>query len=172
MSTDIYLDVDGVLNAVSPSTPRSWGWGESECVTVNGFPIRYSPLLVERLNALAAREDVTVWWLTTWERDAATLLAPAIGLNGSAWEVLGTDEHYSKELADGWWKWHAVVDHFLSSGTRAVWIDDDLGFDRKAQEWAAMHVADGTLLTVSPATHRGLTVAEFDAIESWIAVSQ
>ena len=168
MSVDIYLDVDGVLNAVSPSTPRTWGWGESECVTVNGFPIRYSPMMVDRFNVLAARDDVTVWWLTTWEHDAASLLAPAIGLDGGTWDVLGAESHYSKELAGGWWKWHALVDHFLSHGRRAVWIDDDLSYDREAQEWAARHVADGTLLTISPLTHRGLTLTEFDAIEAWI----
>lgn len=166
---DIYLDVDGVLNAVCPDTPQTWGWGESECVTVKGFPIRYSPKMVDRFNALAARDDVQVHWLTTWLRDAPEMLCRKIGLDGCGWPVLGAAEWAApRKMSDySWWKLPAARAHFLSNGNRAVWIDDDLT-DFAAQEWAAPHVADGTLLLVTPLTHRGLTLAEFDAIEAWI----
>lgn len=168
--TDIYLDVDGVLNAVSVRDPESWGWGGSNVVRANGFSIRYSPVAVERLNALAARPDVHMRWLTTWLNDAPQLLAPMIGLEGQGWPVLGQDEH-DDAMRSGvgpWWKFSAVRRHFETTGHRAVWIDDDLGYDEQARGWAAPYVDDGSLLLVQPLTHVALTKAEFDGIEAWI----
>ena len=164
---NVYLDVDGVLNAVSLATPASWGWGESECVRVNGGQIRYSPLLVQRFNALAARPDVQVHWLTTWLDLAPKMLAGAIGLAGESWPVLGEREY--QRLDGTWWKLPAASDHFLARrDDRAVWIDDDLLYDGGARRWAEPYVASGALLLVAPETRCGLTRAQFDAIEAWI----
>lgn len=170
MTTDIYLDVDGVLNAVTLNPPTDAGWDEWQYAVVNGFGITYAPELIARMNALAERDDVTMHWLTTWEHDASNILASAIGLNGERWTVLGTEKHYSKELAGGWWKHHALVDYFPGRECRAVWIDDDISFDRAAQEWANQY-AD-RLLLVSPSTYRGITRELMDGIDAFVAATQ
>jgi len=87
MKTTIYLDVDGVLNAVSKKSPTltATGWGEWKTAPVNGWPILWAPELITALNELAAREDVTFKWLTTWTDDAAKVLSPAIGIEGQEW---------------------------------------------------------------------------------------
>lgn len=160
---DVFLDVDGVVNAVHFQTPPGWEWPDEATVGANGFGIRYSPTLVARLNALAARPNVQMHWLTTWEHDARTELSPKIGLDGEHWPVIGTELHYSNELGDGWWKWHAIRD-FVDENqpTRVIWIDDDLTYDRKAMEWLAAH---HEVFWVCPKTHRGLTPSEMAYIE-------
>lgn len=157
MTTTIYLDVDGVLNAISGRTPakRYVGWEEYREVHVKGFRIHYAPALIAALNELAAREDVTFKWLTTWKHDAAQRLSDAIGLNGQDWEVLDGDLHAWG--GDTWWKLTAIRnDH----DGRAIWIDDDISAELPAMEWAANH----DLLLISPSMYEGLTKRDMEAI--------
>lgn len=161
--TTIYLDVDGVLNAVSGRQPskRIVGWDDYREVFVKGFRIHYAPALIEALNALAAREDVTIKWLTTWKHDAANKLSEAIGLNGQDWDVLDGDLHAWGGHA--WWKLTAIRnDH---DGGRAIWIDDDISKELPAMEWAH---ATGQILIVSPSTVQGLTKDDVEAITEFI----
>lgn len=88
MSTTIYLDVDGVINAIGRThpEPKHTGFPEYKSIMANGYQIAYAPELIAMLNALAARDDVTIKWLTTWEHDAAKVLSPLIGLDGMDWQ--------------------------------------------------------------------------------------
>lgn len=148
----IYLDVDGVLNAVSNGRPE-WGW---ECDPdenwVNRFSILTSRELVAEVNALAERPHVRMHWLTTWEDDAAKDLCPAIGLNGQGWPVLHNERRY-EPTATAWWKLNALREH-LPEGQRAIWIDDDIRFDRPANEWLA---ENPNVTPVCPRTELGIT---------------
>lgn len=163
MTTHVYLDVDGVINAVTLADQPAWGWSTPLArVAVDGWPITYSPDLVDALNDLAARDDVVIYWLTTWNTRAAELLAPALGINGTTWEVLGREDQYSSEHRLHWWKLPAIRRHVESTKPDvAVWIDDDISFDAEAIAWAA---TVEHLLTISPRTDRGLTAAEFDLV--------
>lgn len=155
----IYLDVDGVINAVSPS-PVSWGWeGEGRVERINGFPIRWAPQLVDALNDLASRPHVHMHWLTTWEGDAPRDLCPVIGLDGGDWPVLRNDPAY-EPTALSWWKLAALQAH-LPDDRRAIWIDDDIAFDRTAQTWL-----DETprVTAFSPRTWLGLTRAQMNLV--------
>lgn len=166
MPVNLYLDVDGVLNAVSLDAP-AWQWPDARLSTVNGFAIRWSAAMVLRLNRLVARAGVTAYWLTTWGSDAPRLLGPELGLDSSRWTVLGDSER--ERAIDtlafagtaGWWKLDAIRAH-LSAGTPAIWVDDDLARDPGAVRWAA---EQPDLLAVSPDTELALTPGDLAAME-------
>lgn len=122
MDTIIYLDVDGVVAPLPFSEPvdlpaRS-GWERWERVKAWGFPITFSPDLVDWLNEVARRRDVEIVWATSWTSNAASELAPAIGLHARHWRHLPLKGSATK--LDGLLALH-------TPHTRAVWLDDDLG---------------------------------------------
>lgn len=158
MSTTIYLDVDGVLNAVTHKSPSltklGWGrWDAWRTAPVNGWPILWAPDLIAALNELSEREDVTFKWLTTWTDDAAKVLSPAIGINGQKWEVLHGDLHGWRGRK--WWKLEAIrADVEAIWPDRFIWIDDDLSLESAAIEWLEGR-ANG--VGISPFMREGLT---------------
>lgn len=159
----VYVDVDGVLNAVT-SSPPAWGWGAHSDAVVNGFPIRWSPELVEVLNEVTAAPGVEAYWLTTWEHDAPKMLAPAIGLKGEDWPVVGTEHHYSLELQNGWWKLVALRDHLGDFDGPVLWLDDDIRFDPVARRWLA---EAPNVTAMSPRTELGITRRQARIIRDW-----
>lgn len=166
MTTTVYLDVDGVLNAVSKRTPslKISGWDAWETKPVNGWPILYSPDMIVAINELAARADVTFKWLTTWEDDAAKVLSPAIGINGQEWEVLHGDQHawHGKD----WWKLQAIRADVESSAGKFIWIDDDISAEGAAIAWVQSRE---DVLALSPATSKALTRDDLDTAELFIS---
>ena len=166
MKTTIYLDVDGVLNAVSKRTPslKITGWENWKTKPVNGWPILYSPDMVALINDLAAREEVTFKWLTTWEDDAAKVLSPAIGINGQEWEVLHGDQHaWGGER--GWWKLDAIrADVEATDAERVAWIDDDIKAEPAAIEWINSR---DDVLGISPRTSHGIDREDLERIERY-----
>ena len=166
MKTTIYLDVDGVLNAVQKRYPSAaaTGWNLWETKPVNGWPILWAPALIDELNALAAQPDVTFKWLTTWTHDAAKILSPAIGINGQDWHVLDGDQHGWRG-AD-WWKLQAIQADVLSTTPdQFIWIDDDISAERAAIEWVA---GRDNGYAISPFTVEALTRSDLDEIKALI----
>lgn len=169
MSTTIYLDVDGVLNAVTHKSPSltklGWGrWDSWQTAPVNGWPILWAPDLIAALNELADREDVTIKWLTTWTDDAAKVLSPAIGINGQDWPVLHGDLHGWRGRT--WWKLEAIrADVEATSPDKFIWIDDDLSMEREAIEWLDGQAAG---LGISPFMSEGLTADNLTQITNYI----
>ena len=173
MSTTIYLDVDGVLNAVARTNPSmtATGWDPHcwETAPINGYPIRWSKELITALNEMADREDVTFKWLTTWTDDAAKILSPAIGINGQDWDVLHGDQH-AWGGKRGWWKLEAIQADVLSTmPDRFIWIDDDLSMESAACEWLFSRTnAKG----ISPFMREGLTREHVEQITAFIDTEQ
>lgn len=164
-TVDIYLDVDGVLNAVTFSgVPKGWQWGDVEVVRVNGYLIKYAPAMIERLNALAARDGVRFHWLTTWCQDAPTKLCEAIGLHGQDWPVVGEAEHAKHEFTP-WWKHTAIKAHH-SDDHPVVWVDDDIPFDSKAVRW--LSEKDINFLAIAPRTETGMNPHQMKQIEEFV----
>lgn len=164
MSTTIYLDVDGVINAIRNGTPsqKRTGFKEFRREVVRGFQIQYAQELVDQLNVLAERDDVTICWLTTWEEHAAQELAPALGLNGQHWEVLTGDVHAWQ--GRNWWKLNAIRDHVGEhQPDLAIWIDDDIKLEREALYWIA---ETNGVIAYSPDPLDGLTREDMDSIIS------
>ena len=163
MSTTIYLDVDGVINAIGHRhpEPKHTGFPEYKSVRCNGYQIAYAPELITMLNALAERDDVTIKWLTTWEHDAAKVLSPIIGLEGQEWEVLTGDLHAWR--GRDWWKLVAIrADVEAAKPGHAIWIDDDLSLERTAMNWANNH----GVTMISPFAKYGLTTEDLAKITS------
>lgn len=169
MVTTVYLDVDGVINAVTDQPPREatcWMGDWTGPVKVAGMPILYAEELITELNGIAARENVTVKWLTSWEEEAAHDLAPAIGLNGTEWEVLSGVE-FDDPMNWNWWKLDRIrADIKATRPDKVIWLDDDIAFDPKTITWL---LSPGLpLLPLSPRVTHGLTRNDLQLIRNFL----
>ncbi|MEU2351347.1 HAD domain-containing protein [Modestobacter sp. NPDC049651] len=162
----LLLDVDGVLNALTPELPAGWARGR-----FNGYVLSWDPTVTARLRDWHESGRVELQWLTTWTADADALLADPMGLprglrvHERAAAPTGFAGRWGA-LA-GWWKLTAAQDVAAAEpGRRIVWIDDDLA-DQAADagEWLA---ANPQVFVVSPHLATGLTHAELDAVEAWL----
>lgn len=160
----IYLDVDGVFNAVSRSRPQ-WGWKNApKRVSVKGWPITYSPEFVAVINDASKTPGVDVFWLTTWCHDAVEHLAPALGIDGSEWPVVGYD-HWRADDARSWWKLDAIREHLGDYDGPVLWIDDDLHYSLAAVEWLK---ANDHVLGICPRAEVGVTKRQGDIIQRFV----
>lgn len=162
-NVSLYLDVDGVICPFGATGTTDWGsgWKSSDAGLLE---VRYAVELVASLNELARRPGIRCVWLTSWEELAPEYLCPAIGLAGQEWPVLT-----SNGLGGGesWWKLRAIQqDIETTAPDRAVWIDDQLEFERAARTWAAFLGA--RLLLISPHPRRGLSRAELDSVRAFL----
>ena len=164
----LLLDVDGVLNAVRVELRPGW-----RREIYNGFVLSWDPTITARLRELHESGRVEIQWLTTWAHHADELLAEPMGLprglrTHGRDDVLPTGFGGERRGISGWWKLaaiRAVVE--AEPGRRIVWIDDDLTDPAEdTSEWLA---ANGHVLVVAPDFFAGLTHAELDRIEAWLA---
>ena len=164
----LLLDVDGVLNAVRRDLPEGWRRG-----TFNGYVLSWDPTVVARLRELHECGRVELQWLTTWTSMADELLAEPMGLprglrTHSRPDVLPTGFGGEWRGIPGWWKLaaaRAVAE--AEPDRRIVWIDDDLADQAEdTSEWLA---TNDQVLVVSPDFTTGLTHAELDRVEAWLA---
>lgn len=158
----IYLDVDGVLNAVTSGEPA---WGKPARIEVNGWPITYSRSLIEVLNRVSESPGVRVYWLTTWCHDAPQKLAAAIGLRGEDWPVVGFD-HWQAKDHRAWWKLTAIREHLADFDGGVLWVDDDLHYDQAAVDWLREHPR---VLGLCPRSELGITPRQAHIIERFAA---
>ncbi|MCU1516296.1 MAG: hypothetical protein JWQ75_1017 [Pseudarthrobacter sp.] len=159
----LYLDVDGVICPFGPVGRTQWGSGWRHA-DAGLLPVAYAQELVDWLNALAMEPDVRCVWLTSWEDLAAEYLSPAIGLAGGRWPCLTADGGGTGER---WWKLTAIQADIERTGPeRVVWIDDQLGFEQGAREWARF--LGLRILLVSPDPRLGLSPADLASISSFL----
>lgn len=167
MNTNIYIDVDGVINAFGPNSRRKTltGWhGEWSTKKINSFPITWSHELIVKLHDLSKTKGVTIKWLTTWTNEAPEILCPGINLDGKNWPVVGDGPQYSDK--HGWWKLAAIRDDIKASRPeKAIWIDDDLRMEREAMWWIC---ENRNVLAISPEPSLGITSHEIKRIFSYI----
>lgn len=159
----LYLDVDGVICPFGPAGSSEWGseWCHADAGLL---PVAYAQELVDGLNDLAGRPDVACIWLTSWEEMAPEYLCPAIGLDGGRWPYLTAD---GGNTGERWWKLAALqADLERSSPERIVWIDDQLRFEKEAQQWAKFLGA--RILLVSPDPRLGISPAELESVTSFL----
>lgn len=163
MKPVLLLDVDGVLNACPwdgefPNTHAEDTWSLVDGIA-NGmvWPIRYSSVVIDRINAISERVDVR--WLTTWKHDAPTL-GHKLGLR----EFPVQNEILPSRYA--WWKMNQAA-HVLEVEKRSIiWVDDDLTYEWR---YVSNEIApDLPKCFVNPSTDCGLTVKELDTIEQFI----
>jgi hypothetical protein len=174
MTTQILFDVDGVFNAFGRTLSRSvesTGWADWETTYVEGYKIIYAPELIERVNALAAREDVQAQWLTTWCDLAPKSLAPALGIDGADWPVIGKAEDAASTVINEWWKLTKVREVFTITADPIIWIDDDHGWNSTivdAWMWARVQRTGGDVYKLSPNPNFGITRNQMEYIESLV----
>jgi hypothetical protein len=158
MRVRLFLDVDGVLNAVNPTGQ----WPDLKRARVNRFPICWSPTVVEFFNELSTR--VEILWLTTWEERAQELLAPVLGLRAFQLAAEDTDP-----LSIHWWK-HTVVQQWWENDPRPfIWVDDELADADSVPEWLGQ-LPEGQALAISPDFNDGLHQAHLDEIHQFVAL--
>lgn len=161
---NIYLDVDGVINAVGTDIaklPNITGLSRYKHAKAGSIPIVCSQDVVDFLSELGSTPGVAIKWLTTWEEDARTELCPAIGLAGHQWEVLtGEQDDWQGK---NWWKLKAIQDDMgKCSPDLALWIDDDIQYEKAAREWAD---SQPEVLRLSPRTWDGLNRNELQWVQ-------
>lgn len=155
-----YLDVDGVINALHRGPVRA-GY-EVTTAVAHGmeFEIRYRPAVVDFINDVSRRGLAEVRWLTTWEGDARTSLAPVVGLDEfSAYRD-------DRDLPPGrWWKAEVVTQEFRRKGQQFLWTDDEL-----VEECPAMFApAAVPWCAICPDSHFGLDDAALEDITRFLA---
>jgi hypothetical protein len=157
VSTPIWLlDVDGVINAVSKNPTA---WPEYKMEIINGFPIRWSPRVIDFIKSGHEQGTFEVRWLTTWGALANNLLAPVIGLPEF---TVVAEMPFRQSWYEAWWKFDAAK--IVAEEDRPViWTDDDLLFDFEAFEW----VVDLGFLPVVPDSREGLTNENLRRIEEY-----
>lgn len=152
------LDVDGVLNLFDAASDA---WPDATRFTSgNGFPITWSPVMLQRITAVHDSGLAEVRWLTTWGEHANTYLADVFGLPPLT--VAGSPPW--REGAE-WWKLPHARSVF-DGGAHVVWTDDDIQFSPEATAW--LHDADPErILPISPHTG-GLLPDDLDRVERWL----
>ena len=167
-SIRLFLDVDGVLNAIGeppPDDPRLVVQVEN---AQGVFTIRYDPRVVDRLNAMARTGLVQLTWLTTWSWAARDALAPAIGLDPGSQVLADTGDpdlaRHPYDLTRPWWKLAVLLRVVEDDADQPVaWCDDDLDEGTKGR-FADLHPGPSLLITPDPGV--GLTLEDLDRIEA------
>lgn len=152
-----FLDVDGVINAFShqqqyraimvPAAGREW-------------KIRYNTKVIESITDLS--EKIDIWWCTTWMDEAATNLAPRLGLPEFP-VVEPIKPHEMSVIGTSWWKYWRVFDS-IPQGRKIVWTDDDIP---NLMLWELNNYPN--VLAIRPNFRTGLTLNELNQISSFIS---
>lgn len=153
--TKLFLDVDGVVNAIAPHS----AWSDYTTFPLQGAVnnrINYSPDMLRRL----ADYDMTLHWTTAWEEAAPQVLAPMIGFGENRpWlSPLNGIMDYPTIL----WKREAVEAHVKHDPCRFVWMDDEMRLED--MEWAQRHNG----LAIRPPTAHGITRPQIALIAQFL----
>lgn len=160
------LDVDGVLNAVCGTLPPGY-----KRRSINGYDITWNPAIVTRMRQLHETGVVEIRWLTTWCHDAATKIAPALGLPLDC-IVEGADDHRNTDHKT-WWKSPAAKRLSDAEPDRAlIWTDDDLTDAERNGEVDWLRDRTGPTLAISPDWRCGLTPKLLARIEAFLAAPE
>lgn len=160
----VLIDVDGVLNpyrAKPHRRPAGYGthrlrpngWADRKPLRVWLHP-EHGPMLLD----LAERADVELWWCTTWERDANTMIGPPIGLPELPVVKFGFRGSAS-------WKFAPVLDAF--HGRPLAWLDDDFDDHPALLRWFVEQRSATPTLLVRIDPRIGLQPADLDRIAEW-----
>ncbi|MBV9593289.1 MAG: hypothetical protein JO147_05780 [Actinobacteria bacterium] len=177
----LLLDVDGVVNAVSPWPTRdAWpaeSWRRLSVEDLNGqrWPILSAEPVVAFLRALDEAGVVEVRWHSTWQHSARRCLAPELDLPD--WPVAEAPEfthrldsgYVTNRVSSGrWWKAPAAERVVVKEGRRLVWIDDDLRWEVNRDPAVVRLVENQRVLALSPATDVGIAPADIAAINDFL----
>jgi hypothetical protein len=155
----LYLDVDGVLNPMSPCAPE--GFRQQ---AIGALTITLSADHGTWLRELSDRYQLV--WATTWEHDANEHIAPLIGLPKLPVVEFST---YQRQRGDPRFriiqlfemrKWAPILRH--ANGRPFAWIDDVIPMRIKRQSWPYRGIL---LVYVDP--EEGLTRRHVNKLLAW-----
>lgn len=167
MKTCIF-DIDGVLNPVGIKPPKYvWkDWVEENVTdpsTGRDFPVKIACDVIDFIKEIDFREDVQIFWHTTWQRGANDLGA-IFGL--PEFPVLECPEFktWNHRNSQGWWKTPAVERFLAVNDHDVLWVDDDL-----AVVSPLPHHRDGMILEcIAPNQFTGLTPKHLKQIRKFL----
>lgn len=160
----IYLDFDGVLNAVSLETHRLHhvtGFTGYRRTRVGYSTATWSPEVMKRLKSLQQLAEIR--WLTTWRSDTARI-----------------EEELPVQL-DGWFdfeneslnhsgKLEAILADQADRPRPFIWVDDEEHrYYHCADQYGYVLSALTEHLLIQPSTFAGLTTDDFDRMEAFLA---
>jgi hypothetical protein len=154
----VLCDIDGVLRFFGDSR---WP-GVPAVATVGSARFEYARPLVNRVRALIASGTVDWAWVTTW--------CDRIDLIREVWDLPGFAPHSDEPVTAAAWKFYingpdamvmklTALQAAIDTGRPVVHIDDHV----------ALGIATERFLSVRPETDAGLTPADMDAVEAFIA---
>lgn len=153
----VFADIDGVL------APLAMREGLREAY-VGGWQgtIVCDPQVIAYLKRWHETGLAEVRWLTSWDDDANTCFAPAVGLP----ELVVHPEPARAEPGSGWWKEAVVSHHMRETPRRVVWLEDE------AEDRSAVHRLADTdphnALIITPDPRIGLTVEDCARAEQFL----
>lgn len=153
----VFVDIDGVL---APMAMRDG----LEVAQVGGWQgtVVYDPAVIAYLRRWHQDGLAEVRWLTSWDDDANTCFAPAVGLP----EFFVHPEPVRADPGRGWWKEAVVSHHIRETPRRVVWLEDEVAVDSAAHRLAATD-PDHALIIV-PDSRTGLTIEDCHAVERFL----
>ncbi|TDP92307.1 hypothetical protein EDF62_1512 [Leucobacter luti] len=159
----IYLDFDGVLNAISTGVtqlPRITGFGGYRRVKVSSYTVTWSREVLDRLRLLQDIADIH--WLSTWRADTA-IIERELPVKLDGWfDFQNDDLSHSGKL-------EALLIDQAEAPRPFIWVDDE-----EHSYYRAAH-RDGLLpelaehLLIEPSTFAGLSVGNFELMEDFLS---
>lgn len=160
----IFLDFDGVINAVSKNPPTNLHpketWKQTICTEETDYFIMYSTIVVDFINELSQTNDI--YWLSTW-REYTNQFPDKLGLIHLPY----LDETGLELDPFDWWKFGVAEDFIkehVDADEKIVWIDDDLKYGRKKEAAALLNY---NMLFIGPTTEHGLSTSQMREIKEF-----
>lgn len=174
------LDIDGVINAISPKPDRGV-WPADQWITgvanADGtdWPILAARPVVEFIRRVHESGRAEIRWHTTWQHDAANL-ARLLDLPDLAVQACPEFATRRQGLAgaapvavrETWWKLPAARRVVEEEGRSLLWTDDDA--DQELRPHGGRRALAGTAprLVVCPRPRIGLTRRQLRAIDAFL----
>jgi hypothetical protein len=192
------LDIDGVINAVTPGLEDkhpAWEKKDFDNATAGNFQVIWSKKVIDQLCAWKQSERIDIRWLTSWGLRANKIFAPVVGLprlkNGFDAEPLKKvkGSRPSKTLSFiAFYEAHLVNDN--QKKNKLIWIDDEVIYHledvvktlfegdksvdspdtevKKLEERIEFFKTNPNLLLIQPEPKVGLVPTHFEMINDFI----
>jgi hypothetical protein len=166
----MYLDFNGVINAVSPEHPDIDSFGfpiENSPYFAANNHITYSPTVIRRIDEFRHTHGIELVWLSTLNVDNHVLKLSKLlsGLDGG--RVVPASLHTDNVGPKLWteWKYNAILADQKESRMPFIWVDD-----KAAEYWGEEVLAgvDVESLFITTDARIGLSITDFKHIDEFM----
>jgi len=171
MKCKLYLDFDGVVNAVEPQHSEIETFSipiENSRFLKNPSLITYSPNVINTLDRLREQYNMELIWLTTWnDRSDILLTSPYLkGLDGGRVITPMLNEEAKNKAEWTQWKADAIIADQTAEPAPYIWVDDNA--HQHHSQTVDHHTRHITKLFVTPQSRWGLTNDDLNQIEAFL----